>query len=151
MGTRAMVLREIGRGVYECYYRHLDGYPTGLGVELIEALRQPLYGTWKDVVTALQLEDENITVAKPEDAFLKVQADLEYIYVVKNYGKNNTSLTIYKTTDFYNLPPFTWIIWYSYKEYFPSSNDVIKTMAQIEQSATITLECLQAYHKAIGR
>jgi len=47
MGTRAMVLRQVGiNGSYQCYYRHLDGYPTGLGAELVEALRSPFVKDW---------------------------------------------------------------------------------------------------------
>jgi len=50
MGTRAMVLRQqYMNGAYECYYRHLDGYPTGLGADLICALKSPVLGTWEEL------------------------------------------------------------------------------------------------------
>jgi len=151
MGTRAMVLKEIGRS-YECFYRHTDGYPSGLGAELIEALRSPFIRSWDDLVECCRLEKENRIVAKPEDAFLKVQGDLEYIYVVK---ENPTSLTIYRTSNPYDygddgLPSFVWRIWASYKQYFPAPNDVVKEMARIQQTASIFLQGLRQYHKALN-
>ena len=142
MATRAMVLRRNGAS-YECYYRHCDGYPTGLGAQLIEALRSPFCKTWQDIVKQCELQPENKVVRKPEDAFLKLQGDLEYIYVV---SENPASLTIYRTTNPRSLPAFAFKIWSSYAKYFPAPHDVMKTMAEIQLIAHITLQALENYH-----
>ena len=142
MTTRAMVLRRNGAS-YECYYRHCDGYPTGLGAQLIEALRSPFCKTWQDIVKQCELQPENKFVRKPEDAFLKLQGDLEYIYVV---SENPASLTIYRTTNPRSLPAFAFKIWSSYAKYFPAPHDVMKTMAEIQLIAHITLQALENYH-----
>jgi len=101
--------------------------------------------TWQDIVKQCELEPENKSVKQPEDAFLKLQGDLEYIYVVR---ENPAGLTIYRTTNPRNLPDFAFKIWFSYAKYFPAPHDVVKTMAEIQLTAHITLEALEAYHKA---
>jgi len=145
MATRAMVLRENGTS-YECYYRHCDGYPTGLGVQLVEALRNPFCKTWQDIVKQCGLQPENKFVSKPEDVFLMLQGDLEYIYVVR---ENPKGLAIYRTTNPRNLPDFAFQIWFSYAKYFPAPHDVVKAMAEIELIAHITLQALESYHNVI--
>lgn len=144
MTTRAMVLRENGAS-FECYYRHCDGYPTGLGVQLIEALRNPFCKTWQDIVKQCELEPENKSVKQPEDAFLKLQGDLEYIYVVIERPRG---LAILRTSNPRDLPNFVFKIWFSYAKYFPAPSDAVKTMANVELTAYTILKALEAYHKA---
>jgi len=154
MGTRAMVARQANpNGVYELYYRHLDGYPTCLGVDLIEALRSPLLKGWEDVAKECKLEDESKTVEKPEAAFLKVQGDLDYIYEVRDYDPK--SLTIYKTSNPWDgakgLPSFVFPIWFSYRHYFPAPHDTPARMAEVERTASIALQSIKCYHEALSR
>jgi len=146
-----MVLKQIGmNGPYECYYRHTDGYPSGLRSDLIEALRSPFVKDWEGLVKECRLQDEKRTVTKPEDAFLKVQGDLEYLYVVEGFDNGTVSLAIYKTSSPHDLPDFAWRIWFSYKQYFPSPADVVHCMADLELMAGISLRGLEAYHRANG-
>ena len=159
MGTRAMVLKEEGRRRYRCYYRHMDGYPRGLGADLIEALRSPFVKTWEDLAKECGLKDEGAVVSEPEEAFSKVVGDLEYIYVVRDYGKDHASLKIYRTSCPYHLrfegspslPEFVFPIWFSYKEHFPAPSDVMPRMAEVERMAVTILHALVAYHSAITK
>ena len=156
MGTRAMVLKALGpHGPYAMFYRHLDGYPTALGTELIGCLRN--YGSlwckgWADLVRTCGLEDERAMVERPEDAFLRYQGDLEWIYVVEGTdGQLPISLTILKTSFPWELPPFVFPVWFSYREYFPGPHDTVREMAHVQLTARMILRALEAYHKAIGR
>jgi len=99
MSTRAMILvqyREAWASPYHMYYRHYDGYPTGLGDEMVRAMIQGK--SIDDVLKEVGAEDEHETVSKPEDAFLKYQGDLEWIYVIRNPDNDNRSLEILKTS-----------------------------------------------------
>jgi len=147
MSTRGMVLRELNCNSYECYYRHHDTYPTGLGAELIKALR--CY-SWEDIVRVCELENVHATISKPEDAFLKVQGDIEYIYEVSEYEERKDAyLTIYKTSSpYYNIPEFIFRIWGSYQRYFPAPRDVVARMAEVELIGGIILGAIAEYHKA---
>jgi len=150
VGTRAMVLRKFGEdgagALYRCYYRHLDGYPSGLGAMLIEALRSSFVRSWDQLVEYCNLKDENVVVGRPEDAFLRVQGDLDYIYVVQ---ENPRGLRIYRTSNPYPLPPFAFLVWASYQRYFPAPKDVVRKMADVEAMANLILNALESYHKAL--
>jgi len=145
MGTRAMVLLKSG-GTYRCYYRQYDGYPTVLGSQLICALRTRQ--NWEDIAKVCHLADENVAVLEPEEAYLRVQGDLDYIYVVEL--KPKVSLQIYRTTNPWKLPRFIFPIWGSYAEFFPSPPDVVSRMAEVERCTSITLAALRKYHEALG-
>ena len=85
MSTRAMILVQYGdawASPYHMYYRHCDGDPTGLGQELIEAMKRGL--TTEEMIEEVCAEDTKATVSEIEDAFLKYQGDLEWIYVIRN-------------------------------------------------------------------
>jgi len=88
--------REAWASPYHMYYRHYDGYPTGLGDEMVRAMIQGK--SIDDVLKEVGAEDEHETVSKPEDAFLKYQGDLEWIYVIRNPDNDNRSLEILKTS-----------------------------------------------------
>jgi len=135
---------------YELYYRHLDGYPTGLGVELIEALKEKL--PIDKVIERVRAEDEHRTVEKPEDAYLKVQGDLEWIYVIRDLNSNTTSLEILKTScpyfwqlalDDRRRKEFVFSVWFSYVRFFPE--DYKERMGEVQRMAEISLNCLEAY------
>jgi len=99
MSIRAMILVQYGEAwasPYHMYYRHYDGYPTGLGDEMVRAMIQGK--SIDDVLKEVGAEDEHETVSKPEDAFLKYQGDLEWIYVIRNPDNDNRSLEILKTS-----------------------------------------------------
>ena len=147
-----MVLFKTGpNGNYILYYRHTDGYPTGMGVDLIDAIRttetRDFYQAVKEIAEKCALQDEKRSIDKPEDAFLKVQGDLEYLYVIENlYEVDTRSLTIYKTSNPRKLPDFVFSIWFSYAQFFPE--DVGARMGEIERTARIILKALEAYHQA---
>ena len=99
MSIRAMILVQYGEAwasPYHMYYRHYDGYPTGLGDEMVRAMIQGK--SIDDVLKEVGAEDEHETVSKLEDAFLKYQGDLEWIYVIRNPDNDNRSLEILKTS-----------------------------------------------------
>lgn len=154
MSTRSMIaVQWYPNGSYSLYYRHSDGYPEGLGTELIEALKEGL--SIDKVLEKVGAKDEKKTVNKPEDAFLSVQGDLEWIYVIENPDSENTNLRILKTSCpyFWGLAgndagekEFVFPVWFSYVKYFPSRYTQI--MAEVDRMADIALRCLEAYVKA---
>ena len=80
MTTRAMICvdsSENGRS-YALYYRHHDGGPAALGVELLEALRAGK--SLEEVIEAVGAEQTSRAVGEPGEAFFRVQDDLEWIY-----------------------------------------------------------------------
>lgn len=162
MSTRAMVVFQSSmNGVYHCYYRHCDGNPAELGTELINAIKsletREFFAAVKEVAEKCKLQDEERHIEKPEDAFLKVQGDLEYVYVVCNIYElpttavNNEkfdtrSIGILKTSCPRELPDFVFPIWWSYAEFFP--DNARERMAEVERAAGITLNGLEAYDRA---
>jgi hypothetical protein len=80
--------------------------------------------------------------------FPKLQADLEWVYVV-NFSP--PSLQIFRTSnpDLIRGPDFVFSGWFSYVEYFPE--DIKGRMAQVERIAEITLNGLAAYHEALKK
>jgi hypothetical protein len=81
-----------------------------------------------------------------KQVFPKLQADLEWIYVV---DFSPPSLQIFRTSnpDLIRGPDFVFSAWFSYAEYFP--DDIKGRMAGVERIAEITLNGLAAYHEAI--
>lgn len=153
MGTRAMVLFNESEGLYECYYRHNDGNPRSLGVQLLVALKSHL-GKQEIVkfcdLKTVEIQNVRKMVAKPEDAFLKVQSDLEYIYAVEDLKSDYTTLRIYKTSDPYSFdgfPEFVWLIFFCYVKKFPV--DVSVEMRDVERVSVTALKGLKAYHSAL--
>jgi len=164
MGTRSMTLFGEWNGPYVPHYRHMDGYPTGLGLELIKCLKEKL--GLEEIIEKCGLtppnKDELLrkypTVADPADAFLKVQGDLDYVYVVKDLQRpETTSLEILRTSNPYDwtgedphsFPSFVFPIWFSYVRYFPE--DPTAVMKEIERNGLTTLRALAAYHKALNK
>lgn len=142
MGTRAMIaLQRFPNGIYELYYRHMDGYPTGLGAELIEAMKET-----PDIDQVLKKVDSagsNRGVTDPKDAFLQVQSDLEWIYVIENpESETSRSLTILKTscpTD----RDYVFMAWFSYQQYF--SETYAEDLRMVEKTAEMALEAIKAF------
>ena len=75
MSTRAMIaVQHSQNGPFALYYRHSDGYPTGLGIELMEGLR-----LGKGIDELMQLVGAEWTgrlVEEPQEAFPKVPGRL---------------------------------------------------------------------------
>ena len=153
MGTRSITLFREWDGPYIPHYRHMDGYPTALGLELINCLKKGY--TEEQIIEECGLTPpgkdgifrNHHALAKPEDAF-KIQGDLDYIYVVGDLSRQyTTSLEIYRTSNPYDLPPFVFLLWTSYVKFFP--DDPVHTMKDIERDGAITLKALVAYHEAL--
>ena len=145
-----ILLRRYSGGPYELHYRHCDGYPLGLGVELIEALKQGL--ETDDVLKQVGAERERgYPVSKVEDAFLKVQGDLEWLYELSDYNQDKElrSLGIYKTScpyTFHDLPDFVFRCFSSYVKYFPTDHH--SKMEQVEATAETALHAVISLERA---
>jgi hypothetical protein len=156
LSTRGFVLID-DDGSFRVFYRHTDTYPTGLGVELLEMLKgqasgNPSAGVVAGLIEELGLEDYRTRVSRPEDAFPKVQADVEWIYVVRpNTRPNLTSVQVFRTSnpDLIHGPDFAFSVLFSYVEHFPE--DIEARMAEVERTAEIVLNALTGYHKAKNR
>lgn len=126
MSTRAMILVEYGEAwtsPYHMYYRHYDGYPSGLGNDLLNAMEKGKF--IEDILKEVGARDEAGTIANPEDAFLKHQGDLEWIYVIRNPDSDSISLEILKTS----CPgligkDFVFSVFWSYRKYFSNAPDM---------------------------
>lgn len=144
MSTRACVCFG-DYGSWQVYYRHCDGYPTGLGLELAEALKRGL--DKKQIIKTLNLEDYDKIVKEPEECFTKIQGDLDYIYTVRtNYPK---ALAIYKTSNPWLNVSFAFPVWSYLVCYFPK--DLEREMRTAEQIAQATIRAIANYHKALNQ
>ena len=143
-----MIAVQLGmNGPYQLFYQHCDTYPSWLGLRIAEKLRDGVEVaemaeefSWKDVKGLVQ---------RPEDAFMKIQGDLDWIYVIHNIHDENTlSLGILRTSNPWCdwKKPFVWRVWSSYVRFFPE--DLAQTMRLVEMTAGITLHGLNAFYKA---
>jgi len=148
MSTRAMIcVDQLGHErCYELYYRHCDGYPTGLGIELINAMLK--HNSIEEIIKDVGASAESRSINEPEDAFLQLQSDLEWIYVIRNGAHSDTmSLQIYKTSCPYTKRNFAWPVWFSYKVYMKRKRALLE-MSVIELTASNTLYALHEFEKA---
>ena len=153
MSTRAMILvRRYWNGPYQLHYRHCDGYPLGLGVELIEALKKGV--DTEEVLKIVGAEKERgYPIGKVEDAFLKVQGDLEGLYTLDDHNneKDLRALGIYKTSCPFTFkedgtPDFVFRCFWSYVRYFPLDHH--SRMEHVEEIAQTTLNALISLERA---
>ena len=147
MGTRACVLfGNRGENSWRVYYRHNDGYPRALGLELAEAIKRGL--SKDEIIKRLSLEDYHTFVCSPEEPFTKIQGDLEWIYaVILNEGEIDwSSLRIYRTSNPRVDVDFVFLVWGSYAKLFPE--DLMAAMENIELTAEVALNAVAAYHLA---
>lgn len=139
MSTRAMIaVRESWNGALRLFYRHCDGYPSGLGAELIAEMKRSrdLAG----VLSAVDAKDEGKLAHKISDIYPGCQGDLEWIYVL---DATNWSLAIVKTSNPHCDKRFTWLAWFSYARYFPQDHEA--EMARVEATASQILHALAAF------
>jgi len=148
MSTRAMItVQWRPKGQYELLYRHLDGTPRVLGVELIRNLVQtPL----RNALAKLHgVKKTGKFVAKPEQAFTKVQSDLEWIYVVRdNIIPGLISLEILKTSCPYLRRRFAWAVWLSNIHCVTNMKRIASQMAAVEHNSATILEMVAAIEKS---
>ena len=149
MSTRAMIAVQYNwNGPFALHYRHCDGYPTGLGMELVEGLK--LHQDIDALLEQVGAEQLNRLVSEPKDAFLKVQGDLEWIYAIRvDPDRGRTSLSIYKTSNPYTRREFAFHVWHSYVKYLPRGQGR-GVMRQIETMTHIALSALGEFEKAGG-
>ena len=159
MGTRGYLLfRRRWCGALTAYYQHLDTYPTGLGVDVIDALITAADAegtiTTEGIIADLNKRGYNLQKAersfsKPEQVFLEYQSDIEWIYVIDlNDTPNSTSLEIWKTSNPITETDFCFKVWSSYVRYFPSSHETPNLMHTLEITANMTITAIAAYEEA---
>ncbi len=148
MSTRAVVcFKQPTR--WRAYYRHHDGYPTGLGWELYNYLRSHpdaarIIATDYTTITPrcfefLRLSSFTPPVLRaPEHAF-DAQADLEYIYSVESY-RDTVRIGVYRTSNPFISKPFVVPILTIFTEQSPS--EVYTLLSAIETSVEATLRIL---------
>ena len=147
MSTRAMICVDYhGSGQFELFYRHCDGYPTGLGRELIEALLG--HDAIEEVLRRVSARPEGRSVQRIEEVFLEVQSDLEWSYVIGNANDPAAaSLQIFKTSNPYTRRQFIWPVWFSYRVHL-KKREALRDMAQVELVASSILGALQGFEGA---
>lgn len=157
MSTRGMVaIQWHPNGSYSLFYRHTDTYPTSLGTQLMELLRAAASFSWNrdrlsEELENLGLRDERKSVGKPEEVFLSVQGDLDWVYAIELGDRADlTSLTIFKTSNPSTLRDFAFRVWFGYVEYFPN-NHFYEEMLAVERCAGISLSCVEAYANCAAR
>ena len=151
MSTRGMVVfSRYSTGKGPAYYRHHDAYPTELGLKLIELMRQG--ESMGEIVAQANLEYVD-HVSRVEYTFLKLQGDLEWVYLIRDIHRGEfASLRIYRTSNpkFFELK-FIFPVWFSYVQFFPSRQEAPKMMEGVEHKAEVALSALAAYHEALSR
>lgn len=158
MSTRGMLaIQWYANCDYELLYRHNDTYPTSLGVQLMELLQASASFNFKreQIIEELQklgLEDKKRSVTKPEEAFLRIQGDLEWIYSVELQDRADlSSLTISRTSNPHEFSrQFVFRVWFGYVRFFPNHH-FYEEMLAVERSAGIALNCLEAYESGEAR
>lgn len=134
---------------YQMYYRNQDGYPAGLSNELVMAMNQGK--SIDDILREVGAEDEHETVNKPEDAFLKYQGDLEWIYVIRNPDNDNRSLEILKTSCFALIEnDFVFSVLCCYQKYFDNAPNmqIVQYVGSVMKTGMVELlKSLEASRK----
>ena len=147
MSTRAFVLVSEFPRRYVVYYRHCDGYPTGLGLELIRAVQSGVVKP-EELAEQLDLEEYFRWVTDPTAAFLALQADIEWVYEVC-IDPPRTCIKIYKTSVPKDLPEFLFPVWSSYVRFLPE--DIEAEMNFVEGTATIALNAVAGFATVIAK
>jgi len=135
------------------YYRHCDGYPTGVGLEIVEAFRKAKSGITDEQIVdfiARELEAEfyRHTTMKIDRMFPEIQADLEWIYEV--CLGSHPSLTIYKTTNPFLEADFIWEVFSSYLSYMPENpEEVREELRMTERVSRNVLKALRSFERAV--
>lgn len=161
MSTRGYLLfRSRWNGPLTAYYQHHDAYPTGLGADVIEALRILEY--FREELTAervvkhlneigYNLRRSQRSFSNPEQVF-QYQGDIEWIYVVTaEDAPEHTRLEIFRTSNPYTDTPFCFKAWSSRLRFFPTTHETPKEMHTLEMSTNITLNAIVAYEEATIR
>ena len=146
MSTRAMIAVQMQyNGPYELFYRHCDGYPEGLGQELVDSLRKGVHlkGV-KELMEHVGATQENRVVSEPEGAFTKIQGDLEWIYVIRNPNEKETiSLEILKTSNLCSDKSYAFPVFWSYRKYLNQTVD----MKTVEYVGSAIMNALRAFER----
>jgi len=151
MSTRAVVAMGKGDGSWRLYYRHCDGYPAGLGVELVQLLKEG-----KDEEQIAELAKLDFETYMPErfveeaanTIFPGFQADLEWIYFI-SFSPPAFRFDIFRTSNPYFEENFTFHVWGAYLPYLPQ--DWREQLQYVELAAMTTLKALRAFNRAKGR
>ena len=139
MSTRSMIaVQDRWNCPMRLFYRHCDGYPTGLGEELIEEMKKTR--NVSDVLKAVCARDEQKYVSKVSEIYPGTQGDLEWIYVI---DVENWSLSIIKCSNPYCKKRFNWLAWFSYARYFP--RNYRQEMHMVETEGCHILRALAAF------
>ncbi|MBW2044109.1 MAG: hypothetical protein JRI96_04390 [Deltaproteobacteria bacterium] len=149
MSTRAMIaFADSGGRCFRVYYRHCDGYPTGLGLELIRALKEA-----RDPGSVARKAGLEYQCMYASDEFHpriypECQGDLDWFYVVRLNGPELTSVDIFRTGNPYLNGGMSWRVWGSYLKYLPENLE--QEFRFVEISAAGTLQALHQLQKAGG-
>ena len=146
MGTRGMIAVQRSEYSYNLFYKHLDAYPEWLGVELMRKMVTSIGDDIENVMEAVGAKREANTVEKPEDAFLRIQGDLEWIYAIEGLddGKitEKTSLIIYRTSNPWCRRKFVFRVWSSYLRLAPVE------LGPLREIVDMILMAISAYDEA---
>ena len=140
MSTRAMVGFTEDGTFFSVFYGHCGGYPTGLGEELLAALKETndqdeiAEKCGLTFVTHMCADDD---WGNPR-FYPKLQRDLDWFYVVHlNAQRELCSLTIFKTGNPYLEGGKSWRVWFSYVKYLPENHVEIMNSLEIQQSGLV--------------
>lgn len=120
MSTRAMIAVQLyDNGPYYLFYRHNDGYPKGLGQELVDSLNRGIHLKGVDeLMEYIGAEPRNRVVSELKEVYTKIQGDLEWIYVLRNAeDKDSISLEILKICNRHSKRPYLFLAFWSYRKF----------------------------------
>jgi len=149
MSTRAVVAMRRGEGSWRIYYRHCDGYPMGLGRDLLQALQET--SNEEEVARLAEVNFEAYSPGRFQDEaanliFPKFQADLEWIYFV-DFSAPSPRFDIFRTSCPYFEENFTFRVWGCYLQFLPT--DWEQQLQQVQLAANMMLRALGAFRKGV--
>jgi hypothetical protein len=178
MSTRGVVLLSRNKhrhpyNVHEIWYQHTDTYPEGLGVELLEHLMN--YMHWgkvdsyfgakpdsfeagiEEIIAKCTQEKYPQCVDKPEDAYHRVQGDLEWIYCIELDPDNpsTSEFAVYKVVKMWGSKVADDFVYCCYNKWFAelprTSGEVASAMEQVSEQGTVLQSAFRAFGVALER
>jgi hypothetical protein len=144
MANNAMVCVQSGEE-YGLYHRNCHGGPVQFGTELIEALRN---SETQQALESVQAAALGQWVRYPDEAFLTVRQDIEWIYVVRDQGgEQSKQLEIHKTSYDGTTRRFAWMVWSGRVEHLDKVT-ATRQMELAEMTGVAVLQALRAYERA---
>ena len=131
---------------WRLYYRHCHGHPTGLGVELVQLLKEGKNEKQIVELAKLAYTPGQFVKVAANTIFPGFQANLEWIYFV-DFSTPTPRFDIFRTSYPYFEENFTFHVWGCYLQFLPT--DWEQQLQQVQLAVNMMLEALEAFRKGV--